>query len=160
MTVLIPISRGEVTIVDDEDAGLAQFRWSAHPIQRASGGYYVSRHAAGDEPGSTIYMHRTILHAPPGMLVDHINGNGLDNRRSNLRLCTKRQNAINRRYERLSGARGVEAHRNTWRVVFTNEGIAYSMSGFPTREMAARAYDALAKEFHGEFAILNFGRAA
>lgn len=153
MTVIsIPLSRGQTAIVDADDAAVLAHSWHAHPIQRATGGFYASARING----RTVYLHRLLTNAPKGMLVDHINGDGLDNRRANLRLCTTRENAINRDYpRRTSGYRGVESSGLRWRVLFENEGKRYRVGLFDDAATAARAYDALAREFHGEFAILN-----
>lgn len=92
----IQLTRGMVAIVDDDDYDhVTQFSWYAIKRRRLW-------HAAHKRTNKPLYMHRVLLNAPPDMEVDHANGDGLDNRRHNLRLCTKRQNAQNRR----SGAKG------------------------------------------------------
>lgn len=159
MTVTIPLSRGQVAIVDDMDARLAAHSWSAHPCNRGTGGFYAAR----SERGTTVYMHRVILGAPKGLLVDHINGDGLDNRRANLRLATHSQNLMNRTTTSSSGFRGVEATgriKRPW-VAIINEGpVAIRIGVFETVEEAARAYDREAAARFGEFAKLNFPTAS
>jgi hypothetical protein len=87
-TRLIPLTHGEVAMVDAEDfEELSKYKWSL-----ARGRYAVRR-----EKGKTILMHRVIMKPPDGMVVDHFDGNGLNNRRSNLRICTPQQNNYNSR---------------------------------------------------------------
>lgn len=105
-------------------------------------------------------FHREVLglSTGDGLIVDHINRNRLDNRKSNLRLVTRRQNAINagKKPSNTSGYKGVHPHRgsklNPWVVQL---GRLY-LGCHPTAEAAAKAYDAAAKEIHGEYAVLNF----
>ena len=106
------------------------------------------------------YLHRLILKAPPHFHVDHINGDGRDNRRCNLRMATRSTNMANqRRMVGASGFRGVTQSNgdcNAWtaRVQICGEWI-YSC-GHPTPEAAARARDAMAIQYFGERAVLNF----
>lgn len=107
-------------------------------------------------------LHRLILNAPPGVQVDHENGDPLDNRRSNLRLCNRYQNAMNRgpsRYNKI-GLKGVTKHPTksggNYRAQIRSNGSWLSLGRFKTAEEAARAYDAAALIHHGEFARLNF----
>ena len=100
------------------------------------------------------YLHRYILKAPKKVYVDHINGNPLDNRRENLRICTIAQNNQNARKHksRLSRYKGVDFHNNKWRVNVKKKHIGY----FEKEIHAAMVYDIWAKELFGEFAKLNF----
>jgi len=90
---------GTVTVDDSDFESISETTWRRHSF-----GYAVKRVG-----GKQIFMHRMILDAPDDMEVDHINGNPQDNRRSNLRLCTHRQNGINRKMSKnnTSGYRGV-----------------------------------------------------
>jgi len=94
------------------------------------------------------------------MHVDHINGNPLDNRKSNLRICTHAENSNNTgpRKNNTSGYKGVYwAKRNKrWLAQITHNGKQVYIGHYKDKEEAARAYDAKAKEFQGEFAYLNF----
>lgn len=153
----IPLTRGQVALVDDCDFDrVSAFSWFAKPAQQTDVKFYAARSARKGEEGTFIYLHRFIVLAPAHLLVDHISGDTLDCRRANLRLCTGRQNSINRAYENLTGFRGVERTPGGFRVQFESEGVVFRLSALPTAETAARAYDALAREFHGEFAVLNF----
>ena len=105
-------------------------------------------------------MHRIILNAPKGTMVDHINGNGLDNRKENLRLCTTRENNANQKKNRnnSSGYKGVAKASNCskWRAYIRVDGVQRHLGNHNTPEEAARAYDAAAKKHFGEYAHLNF----
>lgn len=103
-------------------------------------------------------MHRLILSAPKNLEVDHKNGNTLDNRRSNLRLCTRSQNAANIPTNRAkSGLRGVyfSKQKNKWKATITEGGREKHLGYFLDKESAARAYDKAAEESFGDFARLN-----
>ncbi len=159
----IPLTQGKVAIVDDEDyEELSQFKWFA---QKEPCTYYAARriylgNGAKNPKQKTIRMHRLLMNAKKKQEVDHINGNGLDNRKSDLRLCTHSENARNRRL-RLGGSslyKGVYWHksRKKWQsqIVF-NYQIKY-LGRYDNEIEAAKAYDYAAKELFGEFALTNF----
>lgn len=107
-----------------------------------------------------IAMHRWVIGAPSGMEVDHINGNGLDNRKCNLRLATRSGNRANTRkvLRRASSMfKGVtwNSCRRRW-VAEVWAGRKHYLGGFDSEVEAARAYDAEARRRHGEYACLNF----
>ena len=148
----IYIGKGKFAIIDDDDAQrVLQYKWhcSSHP--------YAQKHSdrTGQRP---IYMHRFILDAPPDKVVDHVNGDTLDNRKENLRLATRAENLRNRPKERsnTSGYKGVWRNKKRWAASITYEGKQYHLGTYDTPEEAAQAYDAGAREYHGEFAALNF----
>lgn len=160
MVTEIPLTKGYVTIVDDEDAeAVLQFKWKANSF----GGEYVyaSRTATVDGKESNVYLHCWLMDKPPGMLVDHINRNTLDNRRCNLRVATKGQNTANAR-GRTGRYKGIDFQpsRNRWRARIMVDGTQKWLGRFKTEEEAARAYDAALLEAHGEFALLNFPQEA
>jgi len=105
-------------------------------------------------------MHREMMNAPAGMLVDHRNGDNLDNRRSNLRLATPTENSCNRRKKTGGSSRykGVTFNRRSgkWFARIRIHGKCIFLGTFESEVEAARAYDAAAKKYHGEFACLNF----
>jgi hypothetical protein len=105
--------------------------------------------------GSTRLLHRHLLGAKKGEVVDHINGDGFDNRRENLRICTHAENMQNRRMHRNNkvGFKGVwfDAGRGTYRARVTAFKRRYSTGRFSTAEAAHEAYLRLAQEVHADF---------
>ncbi|WP_216640209.1 HNH endonuclease [Achromobacter ruhlandii] len=118
------------------------------------GGYVVRAYG-----GKSIFLHRLVLAAQAGQIVDHINGDKLDNRRQNLRLCTIAQNSQNQalRTTNTSGFKGVR--RNTtagkWEALIRYAGRRIYLGLFDDPRVAAHAYNRAAVELHGEFARLN-----
>jgi hypothetical protein len=126
-----------------------------------SGGPHVrTRYLRARPPGrgtKQTALHRIIMQAPPGMLVDHINGDTFDNRRANLRICTSAENARNSRGKNgISGFKGVYPANSRWSAVINVDGRQIYLGVFASKEKAARAYDRAAIEHHGEFARFNF----
>lgn len=157
----IPLSKGKVAIVDAADyEWLNQWKWSAS--ENRSGTWYARRSLGTRDEQHTLMMHRAILNVQSKLHVDHINGNGLDNRRFNLRLCTPAQNQYNRGIcaNNTSGFKGVywvKGHEK-WQAQIHVNGKHYHLGFFDTAEAAAYAYDTAALELHGEFAKLNCRR--
>lgn len=153
----IPLSRGMVAIVDDEDYDLATAgnKWQAY---RGRSTYYAQRHTsrADGRPGTSQRMH-TLLTG--WKLVDHINRDGLDNRRSNLRPANTSQNMANSalRRDSTSGFKGVtwDGQSRKWRAQITAFGKHRTLGAFDDPVEAAQAYDAAALELFGEFARVN-----
>jgi hypothetical protein len=157
VTKYIPLSRGLAAIVDDADFDfLSQWKWCA--LRPRPTVYYAVRQDYGGEKPVLIYMHRLLTEAPRGMEVDHRNHNGLDNRRENLRVCTRRQNSQNQRVRRsaTSPYKGVtRSSSQTWAAKITFAGKQRRIGTFATEEEAALAYNRAAIEHFGEFARLN-----
>lgn len=159
-TVSIPLTQGKFALIDEEDAPLiSRFKWCA---RRAIGRdtYYAVRSTYSGNTHKTVLMHRVILDAPDGTEGDHIDGDGLNNTRTNLRLSTTAQNHCNarRRSNNTSGYKGVswDKSRGLWAAEARMNGRRIRCGRFATAEEAARAYDRAAMQLQGEFARLNF----
>lgn len=151
MTVFVPLTRGFQAIIDDSDADrVLQFKWQS---LRQPRNVYAVRRAAG----VSIRLHRFILDAPSHLQVDHINRDSLDNRRANLRLCTSQQNSQNStRPPGQYGYRGIYKCGSGYRAVISLNCRLTHSRHYETPAEAALEYDRLAREQHGEFAVLNF----
>lgn len=152
----LTLPSGHVTIFDEADLVLLeQFYWHA---LKARNTVYVQTHGAPANGRQRVYLHRLLLRAGPGQLVDHRNHNGLDNRRLNLRLCTSAQNNLNAPGRNSNGYRGVHYHPNNksnpWRARLNSQHLGY----FATEWDAAEAFNTAALETYGEFAQLNVRR--
>jgi hypothetical protein len=147
----IPLGRGQYALVDAADyEWLSQWRWTA----------YGHGYAARQEEGKMIYMHRQIMQAAKGAVVDHIDGIPSHSYRSNLRLCSRAENLLNtgKRAGTTSRFKGVSFCRRTgtWRSVIQFEGRSVNLRTFADEVEAARAYDRAAVERFGVFARPNF----
>lgn len=158
----IQLACGFNTLIDEADfLCLSQWSWQVHHHGRTN---YVRRNRTitnktdGTCRSLSIRLHREIIHAPKGLCVDHRNGDGLDNRRTNLRLATTPQNGYNRRstYGR-SRFKGVclNKERTKWWACITANKRTINLGYHATEEQAARAYDVAARKYHGEFACTN-----
>ena len=155
MTKKIPLTHGKVTVVDDDDYGrVSGFRWYA---RRSRNTWYAMSHNA--IPGKLTGIHRLLLNAPDDLQVDHINGDGLDNRRGNLRLCTQNQNQHNRGKSghNTSGYKGVhwDKWHGRWKAQIILDNRKIHLGYFDSPEDGADAYDNAARKYHGEFARVN-----
>lgn len=149
------------TLVDAEIYDIVKWhRWSCS-------GHYAARRQRADEAGGSskrIYLHRFVYEffngaIPPGLVVDHINKDGYDNRRSNLRLVTVGENALNKRLrsDNKSGYRGVsfDKRRNRWIAAISRDGQQKNLGLYDTARSAALAYNIAAEQLHGRFAQFN-----
>ena len=145
----------KVTIVDNyEFEWLSQFKWLYK-----TGGYIRRLEWNGRQ--ISFYMHREIMNAPVGMVVDHIDRNPLNNQRSNLRICTIPENLRNYKIAKnnTSGYMGVSIRKTThrWEASIMVNRLSIHLGYFRTAKDAAIARDEAAKKYFGEFAHLNFG---
>lgn len=150
----IPLTQGQVAIVDDEDFGvLSAYKWHAHWMPRSKT-FYARR----EEAGVIISMHRIVCGVGPGQEVDHRDHNGLHNWRNNLRPCTTQQNIWNQRKKKSRSAwKGVKPCGSKWRAQITVSGKRIHLGYYVEEKDAAIAYDKAARRYFGEFAYLNFG---
>lgn len=142
-----------VAFVDDEDYEyLNIWRWCVSGKKIP----YVATCQRINGVKITLLMHRLIMNTPEGIEVDHIDHNGLNNQRNNLRNCTKSQNQMNRKSTGKSKYLGVIIHKNKYifSLIKTNKKRIY-LGHFKTEEEAALAYNKAAIKLHGEFAKLN-----
>jgi len=159
MTKEIPLTKGQVAIVDDwwyEE--LNAYKWHAtwNPYTQSYYAVRMSKMLFGKQ--KTIQMHAVVAGTPKGMKTDHVNHNTLENTEENLRVCTHAQNMMNsgKYANNTSGFKGVTANGKGWRAQIGYGGEIFYLGIYPTREEAARVYDEEAKRLHGEFAVLNF----
>jgi len=151
----IKLTQGKSTMVDDSDYEfLKKYRWFAMKSKKT---FYAVRYRPG---GGNILMHREIMCPPINLVIDHINHNGLDNRRVNLRVANCVGNSCNSRPTtgESSQYKGVSwyAYNRKWCVQVVAGGRRYYLGLFKDEIEAALAYDRAAVELHGEFACLNF----
>jgi len=158
MSKQIQLTKGYHATVDDEDFDwLMQHSWwvkdtDAHVCYAGS---WIK--------GKNIGMHRLILQRhgllKDGLVIDHIDGDGLNNQKANLRTCTRAENMRNRRGPFKNGYLGIcrtKSKKNPWAARIGLNGKLIHLGVFPTREEAARARDLASIKYHGEFAMLNF----
>lgn len=149
----IPLTRGKAAIVDDEDYEyLNGFKWRA---VRGYNCFYATRinSRKGGSKYTVTWMHREIMRPTDGMQVDHINGDGLDNRRANLRIASSSQNAMNRGASKNNklGVKGVSLFCSGYRAQICINRKVKHLGLFPSINEARAAYESAARKLHGEF---------
>jgi hypothetical protein len=154
MSEEIQLSHGKIAIVDDNDfEWLSQWKWSYN------GHGYAERVICRNGIQSHIIMHRLIINTPDNMDTDHINHNGLDNRRCNLRVCTPSQNQANQRMrsDNTSGRIGVswKKQKGKYESYIRHNGKLLYLGSFDDINKASDVYQLKAKELFGEFAEIN-----
>jgi hypothetical protein len=166
----IPLTQGRFALIDPADyLHLSRYKWRLCRT-RGKNTFYAERSIRlPNGRYSRILMHREVLslskgeliHAAEDCVIDHINGNGLDNRRANLRLATVAQNAWNsKKRNSRSGYKGVwfAADKGLWRAAIVYHGRRIHLGYFKNKIAAAKAYDAAARKYYGEFAKPNFSK--
>lgn len=157
-TIEIPLTQGKVAIIDRDDADLVSgYSWRASFNNGAW--YAVTTLPPENRRRRTLGMHRLIMGDPDGLLIDHEDGDGLNNRRSNLRECTHSQNRqnihkTNRGAVPFIGVR--LSHKGKFLAEISLGGKKQHIGTYDTAEEAARVRDQKARELYGEFATLNF----
>lgn len=155
---MIRLTQGKVTRVSQEDfVFLEQWGWYAH---RSGGHFYAARNSRVDESEHKIVMLHRIIAARMGLdlthMIDHIDGDGLNNIRSNLRAATNAQNLHNtgKHKTNTSGFKGACGHKasSKWQAKICCDGVHHHLGLFDTKEDAAKAYRKAAKRLHKEFA--------
>jgi hypothetical protein len=162
----IPLTQGQFALVDDDMFDfLNQWKWFYTIAKDEHTGYArrKTRHPV-DNRRFNLSMHRIIMNTKEGEIVDHIDGNGLNNQKSNLRICTAGENAWNRRIsksKKLDACRGVSKVKDKrgvqkyWiaRITYNYERIY--LGTFPTKELAEQAYVEAARKYYGNGVILD-----
>ncbi|MHC4387620.1 MAG: AP2/ERF family transcription factor [Planctomycetota bacterium] len=159
----IPLTKGKYAIVDPDDyERLIKYRWCA---VRGRDTFYAVRWGSRKrgERRKCYQMHREIIEVGAGQLCDHIDGNGLDNRKANLRAVTCAQNRWNSGKSRGAGRskyKGLawDSRDRRWEVRISVNGKRKYIGRFKGEMEAARAYDGAAVKYHGRYASLNFER--
>ncbi len=153
----IPLTKGLFARVSDEDYDeLVKYKWHIHKITNRYG-FIADREIAHNK---SISMHRVVMNAQKGQMVDHIDHDTLNNQRENLRFCTNAENHYNMKPQsgRTSKYKGVswENWSHRWAVSIKYKGHGYNLGRYDEEIDAAYAYDKKAKVFFGQFACLNF----
>ncbi len=158
--IRVPLTRGLFVVIDDADLPLlGDRRWVA---MRSDDRFYAAQRELGrrTDPRHFVLLHRFLLSAPKGAWVDHINGDSLDCRRTNLRFATPSQNAANGRAHKDGSSRfkGVSLVRKTgkWKAQIRIPTGTRSLGQFESETEAAVVYDQAARQRYGEFARPNF----
>lgn len=161
----IKLDKGLFAEIDEADSeSILQHRW--HAKFRANGTWYAYTNIKNGKHWSDGHtytsMHRFILSPPLDVVIDHIDGNGLNNVRNNLRMCSQSENMKNRKGHGVSKFLGVTfdpsagSWRKPWRACIFSSGHRTDLGRFASEIDAALAYDEAAKKLHGEFARPNF----
>lgn len=161
--MLIHLTRCQVAFIDNRDfPKVSHANWFA---LKTRSGFYAATTGRSNGKQVILLMHRLIMDAPVGVEVDHKDGNGLNNQRNNLRLCSHAQNQHNARIYKIKkssrykgvcySSRSRRRSPKRWRASIAVDGKAKHIGWFLTEDEAAEAYNRSASRFYGEFARLN-----
>lgn len=157
---LLPLTRGLFSKVDDSDFDdLSQFNWQIAGNLDART-FYAQRNVFKDGKWKKEKLHRRIMNCPQGLTVDHINGDGLDNRRINLRICTESENLKNRKHQKNAKNKypGVyKSGKKKWGARIWTNGKTLYIGSYLTEIEAVKARESKAIELRGEFAKIYWG---
>lgn len=153
----VSLTKGYEALIDSADVPLvSKFNWCASVCRSTVYAVRGTRRGEKGYPARNICMHRVIANTPEGFETDHINGNGLDNRRCNLRSTSRAQNSVNTGIKKnnTSGYKGVDwsKTRKKWRARIRVNGERVGLGYYDSPEEAGAAYDEAARIYHGEFA--------
>ncbi len=150
---IVELTQGQVTLIDIEDLPIIENLRLFAQWQECKQGYYARYGEYKNGKTKILSLHRTIMKAKKGEIVDHISGDGLDNRKQQLRICTSSQNAMNRRTKsnNSSGKKGVYWSGYKWVASISIDGKVVNLGRFYDYEDAVRAREEAEKKFYGEF---------
>ena len=149
----IYLTQGKIALVDNDDYDrINAKKWFYRNGYAARNGKKVN-----GVRSKSYSMQSILIECPKNSVIDHINHNKLDNRKSNLRICSERENLINRRISKnnKTGYKGVSLFRKKYKAQISSNGKFHYLGVFCSEVEAARAYNEAAIELHGEFAVLN-----
>lgn len=152
-------SSGRYALIDINDVDLvSEYKWNSFQTGKKSKSWRVCTTVRKNGTRKCLYMSRLIMGNPKGMMVDHINGDGLDNRKSNLRICTHAENNRNRKPDFGRKYKGVSKDSHSpklWRAQISINNRRTFIGLFKTEVEAAIAYNTEAKKHHGKYARIN-----
>ncbi len=159
----IQLTQGQITLVDDDDyIRFGHLKW--HILKGRNTNYAVHNIILPNGKQGLMLLHREIMNAKKGDMVDHKDRNGLNNQKDNLRFCNQSQNSANMvsswgtsKYLGVFKATHIKNGKeySYWKAKINSNGIVYRLGSFPTEKDAAIGYNKKAIELHGEFANLN-----